>query len=339
MTEMKIMRYGGPEVFRAVEGPSPSLLPGSVRIRVSAAGVNFFDVHMRTGLGVEAPRLPFAPGFEVAGVIAEVGPGVDSFRRGERVLAMCRFGGYTTEIVLPARQVRKTPRRLSDVEGASIPLSFLTAWIALMEMARVREGDRILLPGAAGGVGSAMVQVATAAGAQVVGLVGAARKKEFVRSLGASQAFTYAEFRARKGPDSRGFDAIFDGKGFRSLKENLSRLAPGGRAVAYGVSGLVSGPKRSIAHSLFQFLRMPIFTPIGLAMANRGVHGLNALKLFDNEQGSQLLIKALDWTLEGFQRGLYRPTVGKVFPLAEAGAAHAYLQSGKSMGKVMLRCL
>ena len=339
MTEIKIVRFGGPEVFQAVEGPSPSLPPGSVRIRVSAAGISFAEVQMRMGLYPEAPRLPFTPGFEVAGVIAEVGPGVDTFRRGQRVLAVCRFGGYTTEIVLPALNVRPSPRRLSDVEAASFPVNFITAWIALMELARVREGDRVLVPGAAGGVGSAIVQVAAAAGAQVVGLVGAAGKKDFVRSLGASQAFTYAEFKAKNAADSRCFDAVFEARGFAALKESISRLAPGGRAIIYGASAIVAGPKRSIAHSLFQFLRMPIFTPIGLAMANRGVYGLNLLKLFDSEQGTQLLIKALDWILDGFQRGVYRATVGKVFPLVEAGAAHAYLQSGKSTGKVVLRCL
>jgi NADPH:quinone reductase-like Zn-dependent oxidoreductase len=112
-----------------------------------------------------------------------------------------------------------------------------------------------------------MVQVASAAGAQAVGLVGAAGKKEFARSLGASQAFTYGEFKAKNGSDSRSFDTVFEARGFAALKENIGRLAPCGRAVSYGASAIVAGPKRSVAHSLLQFLRMPIFTPIGLAMA------------------------------------------------------------------------
>ncbi len=101
MIQVQITRFGGPDVLRAVEAPRSAVLPGHVRIKVSAAGVNFADVQMRMGLYPEAPRPPFVPGFEVAGVITEVGAGVRSFRRGERVLAACRFGGYTTEVVLP----------------------------------------------------------------------------------------------------------------------------------------------------------------------------------------------------------------------------------------------
>ena len=319
-------------MFRAVQRPSVSLPPDHVRIQVSATGINFADVQMRMGLYPEAPRLPFAPGFEVAGVIAEVGADVHLFRPGERVLAACRFGGYTDEIVLPVLNCRRTPRRLSDVEAASIPVSFMTAWIALMEMGRVREGDRVLVPGAAGGVGSAIVQVASHEGALVTGLVGSPEKKDLVRSLGAAQALTYEELGDGE------FDMILDARGGVELRDSLGRLSPGGRVVSYGVSSLVSGPRRSIARTIVRLLKTPLLTPIGLAMGNKGIFGLNMLKLFDTAQGLELLMKALDWTLEGFENGLYRATVGKVFPLVEAGAAHMYLQSRKNTGKIVLRC-
>jgi NADPH:quinone reductase-like Zn-dependent oxidoreductase len=339
MTEVRIVRFGGPEVFRAIEKPSPGLPADHVRIRVSAAGINFADVQMRMGLYPEAPRLPFAPGFEVAGVISEVAPGVSGLRLGERVLAMCRFGGYATEIVLPAAQVRKTPRRLTDVEAASIPVSFTTAWIALMEMARVREGDRVLVPGAAGGVGSAIVQVASRVGAQVVGLVSTAEKKEIVHTLGAGQVHTYTEFAGRTGPEVREFDIVLDARGGAALKDYLRRLAPAGRAVSYGVSSLVSGEKRSILHTVLQLMKTPLLTSIGLQMSNRGLFGLNMLKLLDSEKGMQLFQNALDSSLAGFQDGAFRTTVGKVFPLSEAGPAHSHLQSRKNYGKVVLRCV
>ncbi len=338
MIQVQITRTGGPDVLRAIDAPPPPILPGHVRIKVSAAGVNFADVHMRMGLYAEAPRMPFVPGFEVAGVIAEIGPGVRTLRRGERVLAACRFGGYTSEIVLPAAQVRRTPRRLSDKEAASIPIAFMTAWIALFEMARVREGDRVLVPGAAGGVGIAMVQLASRAGAQVVAVVGTQEKKETVRRLGASQAFTYAEFAARRETDTRNFTIVLDARGGPYLKDSLRRLAPAGRAVSYGVSSLVSGQKRSIPHALLRLVQTPLLTPIGLAMANQGIHGLNALKLFDSEQGTSLLMKAIDGVLENFQSGLFKAVVGKSFPLADASGAHAYLQARKNRGKIVLIC-
>jgi NADPH:quinone reductase-like Zn-dependent oxidoreductase len=309
-----------------------------VRVKVSAAGVNFADVQMRMGLYVEAPRTPFVPGFEVAGVISEVGPGVRTFRRGERVMAACRFGGYTSEIVLPASQVRRTPRRLSDKEAASIPIAFVTAWISLFEMARVREGDRVLVPGAAGGVGTALVQLAARAGAQVVGAVGTQEKKEAVRALGASQVFTYAELASRRSADARDFDIVLDARGGPSLKDSLQRLAPAGRVVSYGVSSLVSGQKRSIPRTLLRLLQTPLLTPIGLAMANRGVFGLNALKLFDTEPGMSLLMKAIDGVLENFQSGALKAVVGKSFPLANAADAHSFLQARRNKGKVVLIC-
>ncbi len=334
MKSIQITRFGGSEVFRLVEQPSPALGPGSVRIKVSAAGVNFADVMMRMGLYPEAPRVPFVPGYEVAGVIAETGPGVTDLHAGERVLAACRFGGYTDELVVPAAQVRPTPRRLSDVEAAAIPVAFMTAWVALVEMARVREDDRVLVPGAAGGVGCAMVQVAARAGARVVGLVGSTEKKETVKSLGAEQVYTYAESADIDGD----FSVILDARGGSALKDSLGRLAPAGRLVSYGVSSLVSGPRRSIPRTLLNLLKTPLYTPIGLAMGNKGTFGLNMLKLFDTPAGLSLLVQSLDAILEGFKEGRFKAVVGKVYPLTQAGKAHEFLQGRKGVGKVVLNC-
>ncbi len=338
MNEVQIVRFGGPPVLRLVERPSPALTAGHVRITVSAAGVNFADVQMRMGLYPEAPRTPFVPGFEVAGVISEVGPEVTSFRRGQRVLSMCRFGGYADEIVLPAAHVRPTPRRLSDKEAAAIPVAFASAWIALMDMARIREGDRILIPGAAGGLGTAMVQIAVKAGAQVVGLVGSSGKKELVRSLGAAEVLTYDELQARDGGYGRDFSVIAEPRGARALKDSMRRLAPGGRVVSYGVSSIVTGLRRSIPRTLLWLLRTPLFTNIGLQMANTGLIGLNMLKLFDTELGQDMLMRAMDTVLEGFETGAYKAVVAKSFALSDAGAAQEFLQSGKSVGKIVLVC-
>jgi NADPH2:quinone reductase len=339
MREIQIVKFGGPGVLRLVEKPSPALLAGQVRIKVSAAGVNFADVQMRMGLYPGAPRTPFVPGYEVAGVISEVGPGVGAFRRGQRVLSLCRFGGYTDEIVLPAIQVRPTPRRLSDKEAAVIPVAFATAWVALVDMARIREGDRILIPGAAGGVGTAMIQIATRAGAKVVGLVGSSRKKDLVRSLGAAEALTYEEFRSRDTADGRAFTVIAESRGATALKDSMRRLAPGGRVVITGVSSIVAGLRRSIPRTLLWLLRTPFFNAIRLQMSNSGVIGLNMLKLFDTTQGQDMLMRAMDAILEGFQAGWYKPVLGRAFALQNAGDAHTFLQSGRSSGKIVLSCL
>jgi 2-desacetyl-2-hydroxyethyl bacteriochlorophyllide A dehydrogenase len=334
MKSVQIVRFGGPEAFRLVELPSPSLTPGSVRISVSASGINLADVMMRMGLYPEAPPRPFVPGYEVAGTVTEAGPGTH-LKAGDRVLAACRFGGYTEEIVLPESQVKKTPPGMSDVEAAAVPVNFLTAWIALAEMARVRKGDRVLIPGAAGGVGTAAVQIASRAGAHVVGLAGSEEKLPTVSALGAEQISTYEQW-ARIAAAEPPFDVIMESRGGAFFKASMRRLSPGGRIVSYGVSSMIGGERRSIPRALSTLLRTQILTPIGMAMKNAGVFGLNMLTLFDTEQGMAMLEKAMDGVLEGFGKGEFRVIVGKTFPLRDAWKAHEYLQSRKNVGKVVL---
>lgn len=331
---VEISRFGGPDVLRVVEREPEQLAPDSVRISVAAAGVNFADIQMRMGLYPEAPRPPFVPGYEVAGVVAEVGSRVSTFRVGDRVLSLCRFGGYASEVVLPASFIRKTPSSLTDIEGAAVPVAFTTAWIIVMDMARVRPGDRVLVPGAAGGVGTALVQVAARAGAEVTVLVGAAAKRDLVLSLGAREAMTYADWDAER---NRGrFDAVLEPRGGADAKRSLALLAPAGRMVCYGVSSLVTGQRRSIPRAALSLLGMPLLTPIGLAMANQGVFGLNVLKYFDAGTGITQLATALSQALKGFEEGHFRAVVGKTWKLEEAGKAHEYLQSRMGSGKSIL---
>ncbi len=316
------------------DSPPQPLIPDGVRIAVKASGVCFADVQMRMGLYPEGPRPPFVPGYEVAGVVRETGPAARSFHPGDRVLGVSIFGGYATEVVLPETQVRATPAHLSDVEAAAIPVSFLTAWFALVDLARVRSGDRVLIPGAAGGVGMAAVQIAAREGGSVVGLVGSPGKRETVLSLGAREVFTYEEWAART--PARELDVIVDPRGGAALRDSISRLAEGGRVVSCGVSDMVRGPRRSIVLSLATLLRTPLFHPLGLAMKNQGVFGMNVLRLLDNESGMRVAVRAMDRVLEVFRQRGFRVVVGRTYPLARAGDAHAFLQSRAGMGKVVL---
>lgn len=337
MTSIQIPRFGGPDVLRVVEGPPPAMQAGGVRIAVKASGVCFADVMMRMGLYPEAPPLPFVPGYEVAGVVTETGPGVVSVRPGDRVLALPRFGGYATEVVVPEAQVRPAPARLSDGEAAALPVGFLTAWIALHGMARVREGDRVLVHGAAGGVGTAAVQVAARAGAHVVGLVGSRQKADLVLSLGGAAAFTREEWE-RRAPAAgrREFDIILDPRGGAALRDSMARLAEGGRLVCHGVSALAPGLRRSIPRVLLALARTPLLTPIGLAMRNQGIVGLNLLRLFDTEAGRGMLGSALDSVIAAAGEGGVRVILGGRWPLSRAAEAHAFLQSRRSTGTLVL---
>jgi NADPH:quinone reductase-like Zn-dependent oxidoreductase len=329
-----IRRFGGPDVLRIARLPSPQLPADGVRIRVAASGINFADVQMRVGLYPEAPKVPFVPGFEVAGIVTEVGSKVASVALGDRVLSLCRFGGYASEIVLPAAFVRSIPGHLSDAEAAAVPVAFVTAWISLVDMARVRSGDRVLVPGAAGGVGTAVIQLASRAGAHVVGLVGSPSKKDLALSLGAHEVFTYDEWKDRR--RSERFDAVLEPRGGAEVRRSLALLAPGGRVVCYGVSSLVTGLRRSIPRAALGLLGTPLLNPISLAMSNHGIFGLNVLKYFDSEVGLESIANALEKTLEGFEKRHYRAVIGRTWPLEEAGKAHTFLQSRQGAGKLIL---
>lgn len=338
---IQIARFGAGAALELRQLPREPMSAGHVRIAVQAAGVNFADLMMRMGTYPEAPPLPFTPGYEIAGTVTEVGAGVSAFTVGNRVLAGCRFGGYTTEIVLPVRQVRLIPKAMSFEEAATLPVNFMTAWVALEEMARVRANDRVLIPSAAGGVGIAALQIAMRRQAQCTALVGSASKRNIVSELGANRIVLQKEWDEGKDSDFGEFDVILDATGGASLKRAYRRLAQGGRVINYGVSGIVQGERRSIWAILRGLIQTPLFTPFGLMMANRGVFGLNMLKLFDPqstlENPHDPMARALDAILAvQNSEHPFRIIVGKTFPLQDAAAAHAHLLSRQNIGKVIL---
>lgn len=338
---VEIKKFGGPENLIWKDIGNLPLHPREVRIQVHAAGVNFADLMMRMGMYPEAPKPPFVPGYEISGTVIEVGKETKKFKIGDRVLAGTRFGGYTSEAVLQESQIRKIPASLSFEEAAAIPVNFLTAWMALQEMGRVRKGDRVLIQSAAGGVGTAAVQIATQARAHVVGLVGSAGKTDAVKSLGASEVLIQSQWDALKDSDAGGFQIILDSTGGSSLKKGFRRLAPGGRIITFGVSSIVAGQTRSLSRVISTLFSTALFTPFKLMMENKGVYGLNLLKFFEaptDETAGQIDVigQALNQILERFQDQSFKTIVGKTFPMAEAGNAHTYLQSRANIGKVIL---
>lgn len=334
MKSVQITRHGGPEVLKTVELPVPVMTEEGVRISIRASGLNFADVMMRMGLYPEAPKPPFTPGYEIAGLVTEVGPKVTTLKPGDEVVAFALFGGYTTQIVLPEIYVRKIPVGLTMVEAASIPVNFTTAWTALCDQARIRPGDRVLVQNAGGGVGVAAVQIAKQAGATVVGTVGSASKVSRVLELGAKECWTYDYWHQAPQAETGEFDIILDSSGGKELKFAFKRLAPNGRVVTFGVNAMVGGPKRSIFRVASTMLKTPIFTSIGLMMGNKGIFGLNMLQFVSRPE---VITNALDSVLEGFRLRKYKTVVGKTFSLlSEAGAAQTYLTSRANIGKVVM---
>ncbi len=335
-----IPRNGDVDVLELREGPPDPLVPGSLRLRVAAAGVNFADLLMRMGLYPEAPRRPFVPGYEVAGVVTEVSEeaarGRPDLVVGTRVAAGTRFGGYAEEVVVPASKVLALPPDWSFEEGAGFPVCFITAWVALCAMARIRAGDRVLVQGIAGGVGLAALGIARAEGARVAGSCGGPAKVEAALRHGAERAIDYrnediaASVRAWA---PQGVDVVLEPRGGRAMRESLSLLRPTGRLVLFGVSEMASGRRRNLLAGARAALPLLHLNPLRLVNGNLGLYGLNVLTLWDRDD---LMGPALTALEAGARRGIYRPVLDRSFPLERAGEAHRYIHERRNIGKVVL---
>ena len=336
MRSVWIPRIGPPEVLELRELPDVVAGPGEVRIRVAASGVNFADVMARMGLYPDAPKLPCVVGYEVAGTVDQVGPGVTDVATGDRVITPTRFNGYADLVVVPAGQTAPLPDGMTFEEGAAVPVNYLTAILMLEVLANVRRGDTVLVHGAGGGVGLAAVQLCRIYGAEVIGTASRG-KHEALRAAGVAHAIDYRtqdfESETRRLTGGRGVDVVLDPIGGENLRKSYRTLAPLGRLVAYGVSSMAPTTSRRVHTALWQLLRMPRFGFVRLMNENHGVLGFNLGHLWDETARLRTyLAKVLDY----YRAGQVRPVVARTFPLAEAAAAHAFMQARENVGKIVL---
>lgn len=336
MRQVWITRRGGPEVLQVREAPDPEPGAGEVRIRVAASGVNFADVLARMGLYPDAPPLPTVVGYEVAGVVDRVGEGVDGFREGDRVGALTRFGGYADVVCAPVMQVSRLPDALSFQKAAAIPVNYLTAWIMLVHLGCVREGDRVLVHAVAGGVGQAAVQICRWRGAEVIGTASASKHAR-LREMGVAHCIDYRtqdfEAEVKRITNGKGVDVALDAVGGESFAKSYRSLAHLGRLYVFGVSSFAPGTRRSIPAALKGLWKMPRFGPIPLMNRNRGVHGVNLGHLWGRVD---LLKRMQGEIMHLMEEGTFDPVVDRVFPLERAGEAHAWIQDRQNFGKVLL---
>jgi NADPH:quinone reductase len=293
---------GVDSAFEVREVPAPAA-ESRVLVRVKAAGVNFADVLVRRGRYPQMPEFPTILGSEIAGELED----------GARVMAITSGGGYAELTAVDAAQVVPLPDHATFAEGAGFLLTFLTAYIPLTRQARVGPGTTVLVYAAAGGVGTATVQVARALGARVVAAAGSAEKLDACRELGAAEAYVYDEL-----PDDLRVDVIVDPVGGDLFAAGLARLKPLGVLLAIGSA---AGP-------------WPETSPGLLVGRNIGVQGfyLGRLMRLDPE----LVGTAVGELLGLWQTGAFRPLVGAELPLEEVERAHELLESRASVGKVVL---
>ena len=334
MKQLVITRHGGPDVLQIREAPEPALTPGGVRIRVRAAGINFSDILARQGLYPDAPKPPCTVGYEVAGVVDAVAPGLAAPRAGDAVVATTHFGGQSEIVVAPAARVFPLPPGWSFEEGAAMPVVYLTAHHMLVRVAAARPGESVLVHAAAGGVGLAVAELGKILQLRVIGLSSTA-KHDVLRSYGVEPLdgrdphWPAAVRRAAPG----GVDVILDAVGGDSWRQGYRLLAPGGRLICFGASALSQPGGRRLLTALWQLLRFPRFGPLALMSDNRAVAGVNIGHLWDQDAMMRPQIAAL---LRYAAAGRIKPRVDRAFPLADAAAAHRFIQERKNIGKVVL---
>jgi|SRR4051794_20383400 len=332
---------GGPEVLRVQERPDPALAPGEVRIAVRAAGINFADTMARVGLYPDAPKPPCVLGYEVAGEVESVADGVSEFAVGDRVMAGTRFGGQAELVAVPAGQVLPLPERLSFEQGAAFPVNYGTAYAALILMGGLREGDRVLIHAAAGGVGIAATQIARNAGAEIFGTASPA-KHEAIRAQGVQHPIDYRgqDFAAevRRLTAGEGVDVIIDALGPASFRKDYRLLRSGGRLVMFGLSEATKSGARDVPAALRSLLAMPLATmpwwkSLSMMNENKGVFGLNMLSWWDREGSLDRVTEPLMADLEA---GRLEPVVAEAFAFERAGEAHEFIAQRRNVGKVVL---
>jgi NADPH:quinone reductase len=324
MRAIVIRRPGGPEVLEFADLPSPEPSRGEVRVRVRATAVNRADILQRMGM-YPAPHgsPPDVPGLEIAGEVDLVGDDVRELAKGDRVFGIVGGGGYAEHIVVHARTLAKIPEGLGLTDAAAIPEAFITAWDAMVDQARLRAGETVLVHAAGSGVGTAAMQIAKAVGARVIGTARTPEKVGYARELGfpdtlVVESGAFAE-QVLGRTDGRGVDVVVELVGGGYIAQDLICAAPGARIV---VVGTMAGVRADIDLTALMRKRLELR---GTMLRSRPL------------EEKILAARALERHLAPlFGNGTLRPVVDRVMPLAQAAEAHWLLQGNGTFGKVVL---
>jgi len=342
-TRIIVTHYGGPDTLEVLQEECPEPKGGEVRVRVQAAGVSLPDVMMREGIHPETPRVPFTPGWDLVGVVDRPGAGVSGLEPGQIVAALPVSGAYAEFVCLPQRELVPVPPGLDAAEAVSLVLNCTTAYQMLHRTAKVRPGQRVLIHGAAGGVGSALLQLGRLAGLEMYGTC-SSRGASAVSDLGGTPIdYQHSDFvNDIHRLTSEGVDVVFDGIGGTHIWRSREALRPRGTVVAYGLTGSLRGERMASGHSggRHRFREIAIFGVyiVGgwLFPGRKRVlpYSIQWLKRLRPAWFRQDLIALFDL----LQQRKTTPLIAQRFPLAEARHAHELLGKGGVTGKIVLVC-
>jgi NADPH2:quinone reductase len=318
MKAILVREFGGPEVLKLEEVPTPKPTAGQVLVRIHGAGVNPYDTYMRAGTYAVKPPLPYTPGSDGAGVIEAVGDGVKKVKKGDRVYtAKTLTGAYAEYALALEEQVHALPERISFSQGAGVWVPYGTAYHALHHSAQARASETALVHGASGGVGSAAVQMARAMGLTVFGTAGTQKGVDLVKREGAHQVFDHSKAGYQeeilKATGGRGADIILEMLANVNLAADLKLLATNGRVVIIGNRGEIT------------------INPRDLMLRRASARGFTVWAITPAEESE---IHA--GLIAGLENGTLRPVVGKELPLTEAARAHKEILEPGAAGKIVL---
>jgi NADPH:quinone reductase-like Zn-dependent oxidoreductase len=321
------------------ETPVPRPKPGEVRVAVRAFGLNFAELMASQGLYPDAPKLPAILGYEIAGQIDAVGEGVDASRIGERVVAFTHFGGHAQFCCVPSQYALPIPETMSFETATALPVTYLTAYHMLFFAANLRAGESVLVQMAAGGVGTAVLQLCrTVAGVTTFGTASAS-KHQVLRDNGCAHPIDYHAVdyasEVRRLTNGKGVDVVLDPLGGRDTLKGYQLLRVGGRIIVYGFANL-QRRRFSPIHVLGQLARVPRFSPLRLMNENRGVIGVLIGRLLER---ADLLHGEMQALLALFEQGKIAPVIDCVLPFERAANGYDRIAAGENVGKVVVTVL
>ena len=336
MKQVVISRHGGPEVLHVRDSTDPQLNSSDVLIDVKYTGINFADLLMRMGLYPTAPKPPFTPGYEVSGIVSEVGSTENKELIGQRVAAMTPFGGYSSKVAVNKDRLIPLPDDLDLAQAAAMPVVYLTSYVMLFLQAHLQQNEWVLIHNIGGGVGLAAIDLSRIIGANIIGTASAG-KHDRLKEMGIHHLIDYntEDFvsRVKEITDGKGVNVIIDPIGGDHLKKSFRALGTFGRLVAFGFSKTAKSSRRNILHVLKEYAKTPKFSPVKLMGKNKGVFGCHLGMVMNRED---LLMKSMEQLLAYCNNGDIDPKVDRIFPMSKVQDAHQYIMDRRNFGKVLL---
>jgi NADPH2:quinone reductase len=338
MKAIYLIKYGDSQhAFEIRETQVPVAGSGEVVIRVRASGLNFADVMARRGLYKAAPPLPAILGYDIAGTVHEAGAGVTAFKPGQKVAAMCRFGGYAEYVKTSASAVLQMEEDDDPAEATALATQASTAVYSACFATRLYPGDRVLIHAAAGGVGSFLVQLAEARGCIIYGSA-SPQKHPLLEKAGVNYPINSLSDDPtgdlRRQLEGKKLDAVFDNIGGLSFKRGYELLGPGGRIIGYGAAAQNRESRSNRINTIRVGLGFGYYSPIGLLVRSQSMIGVNMLSISDHKPG--ILMEVMKEVCELRKQGVLTPGPCRVYPAKDIAEAHDYLESRRSIGKIAL---